>query len=58
MQCTWIPTCVAEGQHTVEKETRPGLIVDDTVCDKHLEVARERGYRVREPVHIYDQRRR
>jgi hypothetical protein len=58
MQCTWIPACTEKGEHNVECESRPGLILNDTVCDKHLEVALQRGYRRREPVQNDDQRRR
>jgi hypothetical protein len=58
MLCTWIPTCTELGQHPVEQETRPGLIVNDTVCDQHLEVALLRGYRMSQPVQLYNQRQR
>jgi hypothetical protein len=50
--CTWIPACEEQAQHTVERQTRPGLIVDDAVCDRHLEDAERRGYRLREPQDI------
>lgn len=46
MLCTWIPICCEPGLHRVARETRPGLVLDDTVCDKHLVEARRHGYRV------------
>jgi hypothetical protein len=48
-ECTWIPACTRRATHTVERQTRPGLIVDDAVCDVHLESALSVGYRLREP---------
>lgn len=50
MLCTWIPACYKQGEYRVERQTRPGLILDDMVCDKHLEDARRHGYRVREAI--------
>lgn len=46
MACTWIPACVGRVEYHVERETRPGLTVEDDVCEKHVADARRHGYRV------------
>lgn len=43
-QCRWIKWCAEPARHDVECETRPGLIVRESVCDHHLDTARRRGY--------------
>jgi hypothetical protein len=46
MLCTWIPACFGRVEYHVERETRPGLTVDDDVCEKHMADAERHGYRV------------
>lgn len=43
--CTWLRMCTNPATRAVWRETRPGLIVDERVCDKHLADALARGYR-------------
>lgn len=43
--CTWLRSCAEPATYVVWRETRPGLIVDEDVCDQHLADARARGYR-------------
>lgn len=48
--CGWVVSCAAEARHRVERQTRPGLILRETVCEEHLHVARRRGYLYRATV--------
>jgi hypothetical protein len=48
--CDWVGWCEAPAAHRVERQTRPGLILRETVCDDHVHTARERGYLLRGPV--------
>jgi hypothetical protein len=48
--CGWVASCEAPARHRVERQTRPGLILRETVCDDHVDVARRRGYLLRRPV--------
>jgi hypothetical protein len=43
--CTWVLSCEEQGNHPVWRQTRPGLILHEEVCDQHLPQARRRGYR-------------
>lgn len=47
--CTWVRWCPEPGVHQVWRETRPGLIVDDVVCERHLDDASTLGYRLAAP---------
>jgi hypothetical protein len=47
--CTWARPCVEPARHPVWRETRPGLIVHEHVCDAHLAGARRYGYRTDDP---------
>ena len=43
--CTWELVCGATARHRVWRETQPGLVVREAVCDEHLAAARRWGYR-------------
>ena len=45
--CGWVASCTAPARHRVERQTRPGLILREAVCDDHLPIARRRGYLLR-----------
>lgn len=45
MICTWARWCGEPARHHVERETHPGMTVAEDVCDKHLQQAKEWGYR-------------
>ena len=45
--CDWVGWCEAPAVHRVERQTRPGIILRETVCDDHIHTARERGWLVR-----------
>jgi hypothetical protein len=45
--CGWVASCGAPARHRVERQTRPGLILREAVCDDHVQVARRRGYLLR-----------
>ena len=48
--CTWQRPCASPGEHPVWRETRPGLIVHERVCNEHLPHAIERyAYRTDTP---------
>ena len=49
MTCTWVKWCSEPGVHLVWRQTRPGLIVDDIVCERHLQEARAAGYHADPP---------
>jgi hypothetical protein len=49
MRCTWQRSCSDPAAHLVWQETRPGLILHETVCERHLPNARTSGYRQDEP---------
>jgi hypothetical protein len=46
-RCGWVVSCDAPARHLVERQTRPGLILREAVCDEHVHVARRRGYLLR-----------
>lgn len=50
--CGWASSCGEEARHTVERETRPGLVLTETVCDGHLLRARAQGYLRRGPAEV------
>ena len=37
--CGWVASCDAPAHHRVERQTRPGLILRETVCDAHVQAA-------------------
>jgi hypothetical protein len=43
--CDWMPSCPDPAAHRVQRQTRPGLILDENVCQRHLTAARQQGYR-------------
>jgi hypothetical protein len=47
--CTWLRGCHDAAAHLVWCETRPGLVVHEAVCARHLPDARTFGYRQDEP---------
>lgn len=47
--CGWVASCDSPARHRVERQTRPGLILREAVCDDHVDVARRRGYLLRAP---------
>lgn len=47
--CGWVASCESPALHRVERQTRPGLILREAVCDEHVDVARRRGYLLRKP---------
>jgi hypothetical protein len=54
--CTWNIACTEPARHQVDCQTRPGLILDEQVCDGHLEDARSLGYLLRGPIEASDTR--
>ena len=43
--CTWERACGGVGRHRVWRETLPGVVVHESVCDDHLAAAERWGYR-------------
>jgi hypothetical protein len=47
--CTWVISCREPGTFAVWRRTTAGLVVHETVCQRHLPDARSWGYRQDEP---------
>lgn len=43
--CTWSSRCWRPATHPLWRQTRPGLVVHERVCDHHLPATRRWGYR-------------